>query len=62
LFEHLLAEELSSSEMSAERGGLCVDVEQSLKEGFADSGPAGMIAAAAGCLDLVLRGVPVCTD
>jgi hypothetical protein len=47
-------------DMSAVRGGLCVDVGQSLKEGFADSGFVGMIAAAAACLDLVNNGVPVC--
>jgi len=55
-------DELSSSDMSAVRGALCVDVGQALKEGFEDSGFAGLIAAAAACLDLANHGVPVCTN
>lgn len=55
-----VSKELDMREMSAVRGALCVDVQQSLKEGFADSGFAGMIAAAAACLDLARAGVPVC--
>jgi len=50
-------------DMSAVRGGACVDVKQSLDEGFKDSGFVGMIGAAAGCLDLITNGgLPVCTD
>ena len=49
-------------DMSAVRGGLCVDVGQALKEGFEDSGFAGLIAAAGACLDLINNGVPACTN
>lgn len=56
-----VSKEMNKSDMSAVRGGLCVDVGESLKQGFADSGFVGMIGAAAACLDLVNAGVPVCT-
>jgi hypothetical protein len=57
-----ISKELDTSEMSAVRGALCVDVGESLKQGFRDSGFVGLIGAAAACLDLVNAGVPVCTD
>ena len=46
-------------EMSTVRGGICVDVQQTLKEAAADSGAYGVIVAAASCLDL-MRVMPVC--
>jgi hypothetical protein len=52
--------DLDTREMSAMRGGLCVDVVQAIKDGYKDSGVVGVIVAVAGCLDLASHGVPVC--
>jgi hypothetical protein len=46
-------------EMSAVRGGICVDVQQTLKEAAADSGAYGVITAAVSCFDL-MKVMPVC--
>jgi hypothetical protein len=56
-----VSKKLDVSETSAVRGGLCVDVQQSLREGAADSGPYGVIAAAVSCFDLINNGLPVCS-
>jgi hypothetical protein len=55
-----VSKEMNKSDMSAVRGALCVDVQQSLKEAAADSGAYGVIVAAASCLDLINHGLPVC--
>jgi hypothetical protein len=55
-----LCNELDTREMSAVRGGLCVDIAQAVKEGNKDSGVYGAISAVASCLDLISHGVPAC--
>jgi hypothetical protein len=52
--------ELDTREMSAVRGGLCVDMAQAIREGNKDSGVNGAIAAVASCLDLIGHRLPVC--
>jgi hypothetical protein len=53
------SKEIDMKEMSAVRGALCVDVQQSLNEA-AKKGPVDLIAAAAECLAWTSHGVPVC--
>jgi len=55
-----VAKELSTSEMRAVRGGLCVDVASSVKRGFEEGGIGGAIATLAICFDDYNKGLPVC--
>ena len=55
-----VAKELSTGEMGAVRGGLCVDVASSVKRGFEEGGVGGAIGALAVCFQMYNNGTPVC--
>ncbi|MGO9996114.1 MAG: hypothetical protein ACLPTF_26910 [Steroidobacteraceae bacterium] len=56
--ELTVSKEMNKSDMSAVRGGWCLDVGQTLKEAAADSGAYGVIVMAA----QIPLNAPVCRD